>query len=137
MAKTIHCYECKTQNRWKTTYNSVFEKTIEKITKYRDISLLKTNKRSYLAVEANYYTTKLFTEKGLAIKMNEITVKMNKPIYLGILILEISKTAVYEFWYDSVETKYQDKANYMDRNSFIAKMKLKMFIKALSMMLKK
>ena len=136
MAKTIHCYECKTQNRWKTTYNSVFEKTIEK-TKYRDISLLKTNKRSYLAVEANYYTTKLFTEKGLAIKMNEITVKMNKPIYLGILILEISKTAVYEFWYDSVETKYQDKANYMDRNSFIAKMKLKMFIKALSMMLKK
>ena len=136
MAKTIHCYECKTQNRWKTTYNSVFEKTIEK-TKYRDISLLKTNKRSYLAVEVNYYATKLFTEKVLAIKMNEITVKMNKPIYLGILILEISKTAVYEFWYDSVETKYQDKSNYMDRNSFIAKMKLKMFIKALSMMLKK
>ena len=136
MAKTIHCYECKTQNRWKTTYNSVFEKTIEK-TKYRDISLLKTNKRSYLAVEVNYYATKLFTEKVLAIKMNEITVKMNKPIYLGILILEISKTAVYEFWYDSVETKYQDKTNYMDRNSFIAKMKLKMFIKALSMMLKK
>ena len=79
----------------------------------------------------------MFAEKALAIKMNEITVKMNKPIYLGILILEISKTAVYEFWYDSVETKYQDKANYMDRNSFIAKMKLKMFIKALSMMLKK
>ena len=71
--------------------------TIEKITKYRDISLLKTNKRSYLAVEVNYYATKLFTEKVLAIKMNEITVKMNKPIYLGILILEISKTAVYEF----------------------------------------
>ena len=135
MAKTIHCYECKTQNRWKTTYNSVFEKTIEKITKYRDISLLKTNKRSYLAVEVNYYATKLFTEKVLAIKMNEITVKMNKPIYLSILILEISKTAVYEFWYDSVETKYEDKANYMDRNSFIAKMKLKMFIKAFSMML--
>ena len=134
MAKTIHCYECKTQNRWKTTYNSVFEKTIEK-TKYRDISLLKTNKRSYLAVEVNYYATKLFTEKVLAIKMNEITVKMNKPIYLSILILEISKTAVYEFWYDSVETKYQDKTNYMDRNSFIAKMKLKMFIKAFSMML--
>ena len=36
-------------------------------------------------------------------------VKMNKPIYLGLSILEISKTVLYEFWYDSIKPKYQNK----------------------------
>ena len=44
---------------------------------------------------------------------------MNKQIYLGLLILEISKTVMYEFWYDFIKSKYQDKANlcYMGTNS--------------------
>ena len=35
--------------------------------------------------------------------------KINKPVYLGLLILDISKTLMHEFWYDYVKPKYQDK----------------------------
>ena len=49
--------------------------------------------------------------------MKKIKVKMNKPVYLGFSILEISKTLMYEFWYDYVKPKYQNNAKlcYMDR----------------------
>ena len=52
--------------------------------------------------EPNYYTAKYFSEDLLAIEMKKIKVKMNKPIYLGKSILDISKTLVYEFWYDYI-----------------------------------
>ena len=50
---------------------------------------------------------------------------MNKPVYLGFSILELSKILMYEFWYDYVKPKYDEKANlcYMDTGSFIAYMK--------------
>ena len=46
---------------------------------------------------------------------------MNKPIYLGAPILDISKTRMYEFWYDYFKPKYGDRAKlcYMDTDSFI------------------
>ena len=46
---------------------------------------------------------------------------MNKPIYLGMSILDISKTLMYEFWYDYIKPKYQDRAKlcYMDTDSFV------------------
>ena len=46
---------------------------------------------------------------------------MNKPVYLGMSILDISKTLMYEFWYDYVKPKYKDKAKlcYMDTDSFV------------------
>ena len=51
---------------------------------------------------------------------------MNKPVYLGLSILEISKTLMYEFWYDYIKTKYQDNAKlcYMDTDSFIIHIKI-------------
>ena len=53
--------------------------------------------------------------------MKKTKVKMNKPIYLGMSILDISKTLMYEFWYDYVKPKYKDKAKlcYMDTDSFV------------------
>ena len=46
---------------------------------------------------------------------------MNKPVYLGMPILDISKTLMYEFWYDYVKPKYKDKSKlcYMDTDSFV------------------
>ena len=57
--------------------------------------------------------------------MKKIKVKMNKPVYLGLSILEISKTLMYEFWYDYMKTKYSDnvKLCYMDTDSFIMHIK--------------
>ena len=54
---------------------------------------------------------------------------MNKPIYLGLSVLEISKTLMYEFWYDYMKPKYGNdvKLCYMDTDSFIMKLKKKDF----------
>ena len=63
--------------------------------------------------------------------MRRTKVKMNKPIYLGLSILEISKILMYEFWYDYMKPKYGDnvKLCYMDTNSFIMNIKTEDFYK--------
>ena len=67
----------------------------------------------------------------MAIQMKKAKVKMNKPIYLGMSILDITKTLMYEFWYDYIKPKYQDKAKlcYMDTESFIIHIKTEHFYK--------
>ena len=57
--------------------------------------------------------------------MKKTKLKMNKPVYLGLVILEISKTLMYEFWYDYMKPKYGDnvKLCYMDTDSFIMHIK--------------
>ena len=102
--------------------NSVFGKTMENGRKYKDIKLVTTDKRrSQLASEPDYHPTKHFSDNLMAIEMKKTKVKMNKPIYLGKSILDISKRLMYEFWYDYIKPEYQDKAKvcYMDTNSFI------------------
>ena len=51
---------------------------------------------------------------------------MNKPVYLDLLILDLSKTVMYEFWYDYVKPKYGENAKlcYFDKNSFIVHAKI-------------
>ena len=63
--------------------------------------------------------------------MNKTKVKMNKPIYLGLSILEISKILMYEFWYDYMKPKYGNnvKLCYMDTDSFIMNIKTGDFYK--------
>ena len=78
--------------------NAVFGKIIENVRKHRDIKLVTTDqRRSHLVLEPNYHTTKWFSEKLLAIRMKKTKVRMNKSIYLGLSILEISKTLMHEF----------------------------------------
>ena len=107
---------------FKLINNSAFGKTMENVRNHRDIKLVTTEeKRSKLVSEPNYHTTKHFSENLLAIEMKKTKVKMNKPVYLGMSILDISKTLMYEFWYDYVKPKYKDKAKlcYMDTDSFV------------------
>ena len=102
--------------------NFVFGKTMENLMKHRDIKLVTTDKRrNQLVSEPNYHTTKWFSENLLAIEMKKLKVKMNKPIYVGLSIVEISKTLMSEFWYDYIKPKYQDNARlcYIDAGSFI------------------
>ena len=95
---------------------------MENVRKHRDIILVTTaERRTKLVSESNYHTTKQFSENLLAIEMKKVKLKVNKPLYLGMSILDISKTLKYEFWYDYVKPKYNDKAKlcYMDTDSFV------------------
>ena len=72
---------------------------MENLRKHGDIKLVTTDKRrNQLASEPYYHTTKYFSENLIAIEMKKIKVKVNKPIYLGMSILDISETLMYEFW---------------------------------------
>ena len=125
---------------FKLMNNDVFGKTMENLKKHRDIKLVTRDKRrNQLVSEPNYHTTKWFSEKLLANEMKQTKVKMNKPIYLGLSILEISKTLLYEFWYDYMKPKNGDnvKLCYMDTDSFIMHIKTEDFYKILLIILKK
>ena len=67
--------------------------------------------------------------KPISNEMKKIKVKMNKPVYLGLSILEISKTLIYEFWHDYIKLKYQNNAKLccMDTDSFIINIKTEDF----------
>ena len=91
---------------FKLMNNVVFGKTMENVKKHRDIKLVRTDKRrNYLVSESNCHTAKWFSEGLLSIELKKIKVKMNKSVYLGLPILEISKALMYEFWYDYIKPK--------------------------------
>ena len=117
---------------FKLMNNAVFGKTMENVRKHRDIKLVKTDKkRNKLVSEPNFHTMKLIDNNLAIIEMRKVKVKMNKPIYLGLSILDISKITMYEFWYDYVKIKYEDKTRlcYMDTDSFVVNIKTKDFYK--------
>ena len=75
--------------------NSIFRKTMKNVRKHRDIKLVtRERRRNYLVSESNYHTTKVFTENLLTTKMKKMQILMNKLVYLGISILELSKICI-------------------------------------------
>ena len=76
-------------------------------------------RRNHLVLEPNYHTTKFFTENLLAIEIRKT--HENKAAYLGLSILDVSRTVMDEFWYDYVKPKYDKKVQlcYMDTDSFM------------------
>ena len=112
--------------------NAVLRKTMGNVSKHRDIKLVRTDKRkNQLASELNYHTPKHFSKNLMTIEMKKTKVKINKPVYLGMSILDISKTLIYEFWYDYIKVKYQDKAKlcYMDTDRFVIHIRSEDFYK--------
>ena len=77
--------------------------------------------KNKFASEPNYHAAKYISEDLLIIEMKKTEVKMNKSIYLGQTILDISMTLMYEFCFDYIKPKYENKARlcYMDTDSFI------------------
>ena len=72
--------------------------------------------KKYTCIKPNYHSSKRISKDLMIMEMKKVEVKMNKPIYLGQAILDISKTLMYEFWYDYIKPKYEEKARlcYMD-----------------------
>ena len=107
---------------FKLLNNSVFGKAMENVRNHTDIKLVTTDiRRNKLVSEPNYHTTKQFSENLLTIEMKKTKVKINKPVYLGMSILDISKTLMYEFPFDHIKPKYKEKAKlcYMDTDIFV------------------
>ena len=111
MTKSIYWYEYWSKKKkqkndfekdfFKLKNNDVFGKTMENVKRHRDIKLVTTERRrNYLVSEPNYYTTIFFTK-----------ILMNKRVYLGLSIIELSKILTYEFWYDYVKPKYGEEQN--------------------------
>ena len=78
--------------------NAVFGKTMENVRKHRDIKFATTERRRFI------------TETLLAIEMRKTQIFINKFVYLGLSILDLSKAVKYKFWYDYVKPDYFENA---------------------------
>ena len=111
---------------FKLMNNAVFGKTMENVRKHRNIKLVTAERRrNYLVSEPNYHATKFFTENVSAIEMRKTQILMNKPVYLGLSVLDLNKTVIYEFWYNYVKPELGENAKLclMDTDSFIVHVK--------------
>ena len=112
--------------------NAVFGKTMENVRNRRVVKLVvKEERRKKLVSQPNYDSCKQFSDSLMAIEMRKTEVFMDKPIAVEQAILDISKTLMYEFWYDYLKPKYQDniKLCYMDTDSFILQIQADDFFK--------
>ena len=107
---------------YKLMNNSVFGKTIENIRRHRDIKLV-NNEKDYLktVMKPNFKSGTLLGPDLIGCEMGKIKVVMNKPVYLGQAILDLSKLIMYEFHYDYMLPKYGERIKlcYMDTDSFV------------------
>ena len=113
---------------FKLMKNAVFGKTMENIRKHRNITLVTTDKkRKKFVSEPSYHTMNYISEDLSIIEMKRTKAKMNKPIYLRLSILDISKILMYEFWYMKSKYGISVKLCYMDTDSFIMNIKTEDF----------
>ena len=118
---------------YKLMNNSVFGKTMENIRHHRDIKLV-NNKEDYLkqVMKPNFKGGTLMGADLMSCEMGKVKVKMNKPVYLGQAILDLSKTIMYEFHYNYIKRKYNEnnlKLLYMDTDSLVYDIKTETFYK--------
>ena len=111
---------------FKLMNNSVFGKTMENILKRVDVRLV-TDKKKLLKISSkpSYVSSKIFNENLVAVHKIKETLTLNRPAYVGMCILDLSKTLMYDFHYNYIKQKYGDKAK--------LKLKLKTFIKTFGM----
>ena len=115
---------------FKLMNNSVFGKTMENIKKHRNIGLVTTEEKYLcMVMKPNFKSGVLFGENLMGCEMGKIKVVMNKPVYLGQVILDLSKIVMYEFHYDYMIPKYSDRLKlcYMDTDSLVYHIKTEDF----------
>ena len=91
--------------------NSVFGKTMENLRKRVDVRLVTDNKKLLkMAAKPTYVSSKIFNEDLVAVHKIKETRTLNKPAYVGMCILDLSKVLMYDFHYNYIKNKYNDKA---------------------------
>ena len=119
--RTAACNDFK-KDFYKLMNNSLFGKTMENIRRHRDINLV-NNQKDYLktVMHPNFKSGTLLRPDLMGCEMGKIKVVINKPVYLGQAILDLSKLIMYEFHYDYMLPKHDNniKLCYMDTDSFV------------------
>ena len=96
---------------YKLMNNSVFGKTMENIRERVDIKLVQTKAELLkLTSKPTLKTITRFSDNLIACHMKRVRLKFDKPIYIGMAVLDISKTLMYDFHYNTIKHKYQEKA---------------------------
>ena len=120
---------------FKLMNNSFFGKTMENIRNRVDVRLVTDEKTAKkLAAKPNFKQCNIFTENLVAIHMHRTKMVFNKPIYLGMAILDLSKTLMYDFHYEYIKEKYGEKAKllFTDTDSLCYEIETKDFYKDIS-----
>ena len=120
---------------FKLMNNSVFGKTMENVRKRVDVRLV-TNKKDAkkLISQPNYKHRTIFCENLVAIHMKKTKLVFNKPVYLGMCILDLSKTIMYNFHYNYIKPKYGEMAKllFTDTDSLVYEIETDDFYKDIS-----
>ena len=127
------------KNFFKLMNNSVFGKTMENVRNHRDIKLVTSEKRrKRLVSEPNYHSCKKFSNHLMAIEMKKTRVKINKPLYLGMSILDISKILCMNFGTIILCQSIEIGQNYAIQiiTALLPTLKPKIFLKIYLMMLR-
>ena len=120
---------------FKLMNNSVFGKTMENIRNTVNIKLVNNrDKAKKLTAKPNFKHLNIFCEELIAVHMKKTFLKFDKPVYLGMCILDLSKTIMYEFHYKYIKPKYGDKAKllFTDTDSLMYEIKTEDFYKDIS-----
>ena len=121
---------------FKLMNNSVFGKTMENIRNRVDVKLVNTKEklRKLVAKPNLKRPPKIFSENLVSVHMSKTRLLMNKPVYLGMCILDLSKTIMYDFHYNYIKSKYEDKAKllFTDTDSLMYEIETEDFYKDIS-----
>ena len=120
---------------FKLMNNSVFGKTMENIRNRVNVKLVNTEERlKKLSAKPNYKSCKIFNENLISVHMKKTSLTMNKPVYLGMCILDLSKTIMYDFHYQYIKPKYGEKAKllFTDTDSLMYEIETEDFYKDIS-----
>ena len=120
---------------FKLMNNSVFGKTMENIRNRVNIKLVDAGEQfKKLAAKPNYDSRKIFNENLVSVHMKKTSLTMNKPVYLGMSILDLSKIVMFDFHYKYIKLKYgkQAKLLFTDTDSFLYEIQTEDFYKDIS-----
>ena len=120
---------------FKLMNNSVFGKTMENIRNRVNVKLVDTGEQfKKLTAKPNYESRKIFNENLVSVHMKKKSLTMNKPVYLGMSILDLSKTVMFDFHYKYIKPKYgkQAKLLFTDTDSFLYEIQTEDFYKDIS-----